>query len=253
METYQNFQRAKGKAVVTFPLFIGNMEELCPSAQAAKSARLEIEEYPFNSYQSRDNFDPHHHIRSVEGRKYKHEVELEDYWANAANEFEVRKRIWSQLPVNLIRTTELFRIPDQVEDDGVFTQPGFDESRPLLPIRWSEPELVDLDTFMRPVVQYSQWWVDQQVQDLWRNNVELTYDLMGKAESYSSNTGASQGSELVENVSSRKRKSKDKAMVEDPVQKKQKSKPPRSATSANINDIVDIERWDGFISLIRNT
>lgn len=171
------------------------MQESCPLVQAAESARLEMQRYPFTSYRSREDFDPHHHIGVVNGRKYEHRVDLEDYWTNAADEFEVKKRLWSKLPVSFIRTTELFRVPGQLEDDGEYIQPGFDERLPLPPTRWSEPKLVDLTTFMRPVIKYSQWWLDQRIQQLQRNGMALTYNLMGKAESYSSNASVSQGNE----------------------------------------------------------
>jgi hypothetical protein len=114
-----------------------------------------MQRYPFTSYRSRADFDPHHHIGVVNRRKYEHIVDLEDYWANAADEYEVRKRLWSRLSISFIRTIELFRVPNQLEDDGEYIQPGFDERQSLSPIRWSKPELANLITFMIPVVKYS--------------------------------------------------------------------------------------------------
>jgi hypothetical protein len=78
----------------------------------------------------------------------------------------------------------------------------------------------------------------------------LTYNLMGEAESYSSNADASQGNEPVEKASSRKRKEIDdnsakekgkKIANEEPVRKIQKSGPLHSAMSRNKNNIVDID------------
>lgn len=65
-------------------------------------------------------------------------MDLEDFWANVADEFDIRKRLWSRLLVNLIKTTELFCVPDQLEDDGEYTQPCYDENRALSPVRWSD-------------------------------------------------------------------------------------------------------------------
>lgn len=206
LEAYQNIQRPKQKAAVTFPFFIGNMEESCPTTQAAEVARLEIQQYPFISYKSRNNFDPLH-IRTVDGERYKHRVDLEDFWANAADEYDVRRRLWSRLPLSMIRATELFKIPDQLQDDGIYVQPGFNENEPLPPIRWFEPEMGDLATFMRPVFKYSQWWIDRQVEVLRQRNVQFTYELMGDTESCSSNAGASRGDGPTDAANSRKRKS----------------------------------------------
>lgn len=135
LETYQGFQRTKQKAAVTFLFFIGNMQESCPSTQATEGARLEMQRYPFTSYKSRIDFDPHHNIGVINGWKYEHKEDLEDYWANAVDEYEVKKRLWSRLPLSLVRTTKLFRIPDQLEDDGDHIQSGFDVRQPLPPIR----------------------------------------------------------------------------------------------------------------------
>lgn len=88
-------------------------------------------------------------------------VDIEDYWADAVDEYVVRKRMWSRLPICLIRITELFPVPDQVEESEECTQPRFDGDAPLLPIKWLEPEHADLATLMRPVENYSHWWVDQ--------------------------------------------------------------------------------------------
>lgn len=137
LETYEGFQIAKHKTAISFPFFVGNMLESCSTTQAAEGARLEMQWYPFNFYQSRSIFDPHNHIGLVNGEKYKHRMDLEDFWVNAIDESDIRRRLWSRLPINLIRRTELFRVPDELEDDGEYTQPCYDENRPLSPVRWS--------------------------------------------------------------------------------------------------------------------
>lgn len=55
---------------------------------------------------------------------FEHRIDLEDYWANAANSFEVRKRFWSRIPLSLVRATEVFRVVDQVEDSRMVLLSG---------------------------------------------------------------------------------------------------------------------------------
>lgn len=114
LETFQRFKRIKQKAAISFPFFIGNMEESCSIAQAVESVRLEIQWYPFTFYRSKTNYVPFSNIGSVNGERFRHRVELdiEDFWANAADEFDIRKRLFSRLPGSLIRTIELFLVPD---------------------------------------------------------------------------------------------------------------------------------------------
>lgn len=44
----------------------------------------------------------------VNGEKFEHRPDLEDDWANATDNFEIRKRFWSRIPLNLIRASEVF-------------------------------------------------------------------------------------------------------------------------------------------------
>lgn len=96
LETYQGFQRAKQKTAIPFPFFVEDMLESCPTAQATESAKLEMQWYPFTFYRSRANYDPHNNIGMVNGERYRHRIDLEDFWANAADEFDIKKRIWSR-------------------------------------------------------------------------------------------------------------------------------------------------------------
>lgn len=59
-------------------------------------------------------------MKRVDGEIFEHRPDLEDYWADATDSFEVRKRLWSRLPLNLIRATKVFRVVDQLEDDPEF-------------------------------------------------------------------------------------------------------------------------------------
>lgn len=78
------------------------MEESCSIVQEAESARLEMQWYPFTFYQSKTNYDPHNNIRSAKEERFGHKVDIEDFWANPTDEYEIRKRLYSRLHVNFI-------------------------------------------------------------------------------------------------------------------------------------------------------
>lgn len=133
-------QREKQKKAGTSSLTIGNGLETCPSAQAADTAEKELAWYPFYLYKARRNFDPIYKMKRVEGIVFEHGTDLEDYWANAADSFEIKRRFWSRIPLGMVRATKVFRVADQVEDNPELEQPSFEKIRnePLALIDWAD-------------------------------------------------------------------------------------------------------------------
>ena len=62
-------------------------------------------------------FDPYKKIASVAGSKYQHKVHLEDFWEEVADENEIRKKMHSRLPFNIIRICNIVRVLDKMEKD----------------------------------------------------------------------------------------------------------------------------------------
>lgn len=58
------------------------------------------------------SFDPYHKIRKAFGRRYRHKEHLEDYWVDAMDDFEIRKRMCSRLSVQMARVCHLFLVSD---------------------------------------------------------------------------------------------------------------------------------------------
>ncbi len=101
-----------------FPISIGEGKtEVCPCLKATEKSSDELHFFHLLLYPKRNDFDPYNKISSTGGSKYQHKVHLEDFWANAANENEIRKRLHSRLPLNIIRTCNIFKVPDQMEED----------------------------------------------------------------------------------------------------------------------------------------
>lgn len=137
------------------------------------------------------------------------------------------------MSLDFMRTIEFCQVPDQLQDDGNPIQPCFEESRPLPPVKWSEPEHADLATLMRPVTKYSQWWVDYHAQELRQRGITLTYDLLSESESYSSNASASH-----QDLVGIGEKRKEIVPSTEPASKRHKGEPSRSAASRNIDELV---------------
>ena len=68
-------------------------------------------------YPKSNDFDPSNKISSVGGSKYQHKVHLEEFWANATDVNEIRKRLHSRLPLNIFRTCNIFKVTNQMEED----------------------------------------------------------------------------------------------------------------------------------------
>ena len=106
------------KLGLQFPISIGEMKtEVCPCLKVAERSSDEIHFFRLPLYPKRNDFDPYNKISSVGGSKYQHKVHLEDFWENVADENEIRKRFHSRLPFNIIRTCNIFKVPDQMEED----------------------------------------------------------------------------------------------------------------------------------------
>lgn len=100
---YDKIIKKKKKGGLHFPIVMGNSLEECPSLQAAKEVEDELQFYHLTLHTSRQDFDPQRRIKIVQGEEYKHKAYVEDFWANAGDEAEIRRRIFSRLPLKLIR------------------------------------------------------------------------------------------------------------------------------------------------------
>ena len=77
-----------------FPISIGEgKNEVCPCLKAAERSSDELHFFRLRLYTRRNDFDPYNRISLVGGSKYQHKVHLEDFWENAVDENEIRKRL----------------------------------------------------------------------------------------------------------------------------------------------------------------
>lgn len=139
------------------------MLETCHTTQAVKTTNTKLQFYQLGIYKPRLNCDPHHKIHTVEGKRYKHRVDLEDYWANLTDEFAVTRKMWSKMLVDFIRRCNIFPVPNQVKDNGEYVLPQYEQEKdkPILAPSWSQLELIDINTLMKEVIDNSRWWIDQ--------------------------------------------------------------------------------------------
>ena len=92
-----------------FPISIGEGKtEICPFLKVAERSLDELHFFYLLLYPKRHDFDPYNKITSVAGSRYLHKVHLEDFWANTADENEIRKKMHSRLPLDIIRACNIF-------------------------------------------------------------------------------------------------------------------------------------------------
>lgn len=102
------------------------------------------------------------------------------------DEFEDRRKMWSQMSTDFMRKCNFFSIPNQVKDDGnhIHPQSAKEKDKPVPSPDWSQPEMVDLNILMREVNDCSREWVDKQINKLRRQNNTRTYEKMKSELSY---------------------------------------------------------------------
>lgn len=168
---------------------------MCPTLMAIEKLVDELLFYHLTFHTARTFFNPYNKIRMVVGEKHKHKIQLEDYWANARDDFKVRKRMFFGLPLNLIRLCEVIQVPDQVQEDENMVQPKYEKERdrPIRALAWSEPKVDDLNILSRLVLKFTRHWVEQCIAKLKANNTCLTYQLMGDLDSHIEATKGSSG------------------------------------------------------------
>lgn len=82
----------------------------------------------------------------------------------------------SRLPLDTIRLSEIYQVPDQVKEDSNLVQAEFEKvkDQPIQLPDWSEPEIDDLNVLARPMLKFTRHWIDQQIRKLVEGNVHLT-------------------------------------------------------------------------------
>lgn len=114
---YDKIQKKKTKLTIELPFVIGDYVEMCLSLATAEKSMEELAFYHLTFYITRSYFDPYNKIKMVAGMKFKHKFYLEDLWANARDDLEIRKRMFSRLPLDMFRICEIIQVPGQVKED----------------------------------------------------------------------------------------------------------------------------------------
>lgn len=150
---------------------------------------------------------------------------------NAQDDLEIKKKMHSRLPLDLIRKCKIYRVADQAQDSGRYLQPSYEKKNKEVKIKWDEQEVTDLRTLMYPVLSFTCRWVDVQHQKLKEQNIAMTFSLETQGEGEASaneNTSHSKGS-----------KRKEEPKKRESSKKKQKVNPdhPPNASSRHEKEI----------------
>lgn len=189
LEHYDRIMKNEGKTGVSFSIIIGN--DSCPNRATFEAAEKELEWYHLGWYRARQGFDPVGLIKASHGNKFKHVPTIEDFWANAKDDFHVRKLAFSRLSVDMMRSIRWrgLDIPDQLEDDRNVLRKDYDTvvGTDLNPVDWNDHQDPSLEAVTRTVDLHTESWYNIKLRKLQSQKVPLTYEMMkpkeGPAES----------------------------------------------------------------------
>ena len=172
--------RQRGETGILFPLTIG--QDVCPNHAAFLAAEEEMEQYHLGWYKARQGFDPNGLIKVPYDGTFRHVPTIEDFWANATDDFHVRKLAFSRLSVDMMRTIRWrgLDIPDQLKDDDNVLREDFEEveNTELSPVDWDDHQDPSLEAVTRSVDLYMEAWYNERLRQLQSWGVPLTYELM---------------------------------------------------------------------------
>lgn len=121
-------------------------------------------------------------MRAIAGKKYKHISQLEDFWMNAQNDFEVKKKMHSKLLLDLIQKCKIFSVVDQAKDNGKYLQSTYEKEDKEIKMNWVQMEVTDLKELMKQVLNYTRKWIDVQHQKLKEQNMTMTFNLEARVD-----------------------------------------------------------------------
>lgn len=108
-------------------------------------------------------------------KKYGHQWQLDDCWMNIQDDVEVKKKMYSRLPLDFIRKCKLFNVADQVEDSGKYLQLAYAKESKEIKINWVDTEVEDLKDLMKQVLEYTRICIDIQHKKLKEQNITMTF------------------------------------------------------------------------------
>lgn len=145
-----------------FPIELGHYR--CKLMHDTSTLETRFSLMNLKPYRTRNYFDDKsfvaHHFRV--NATFLHQPHLEDYWADCAGEFEVRKRLWSRFTLNQIITLKIPMDTRGVEnDDEDVLDPQYTElveCVPILEIDWSKREEDDVRLRTHNVIKIIKNW-----------------------------------------------------------------------------------------------
>ena len=245
LEHYDRIMRNEGKIGVSFSIIIGN--DSCPNRATFEAAEKELEWYHLGWYGARQGFDPVGLIKASHGSEFKHVPTIEDFWANAKDDFHVRKLAFSRLSVNMMRDIRWrgLDIPDQLEDDRNVLREDYETvvGTELNPVDWDDHQDPSLEAVTRTVDLHTESWYNAKLRKLQRQKVLLTYEMMkpkeGLAESIGQKgEGSGRQSKTVRNSKKRALEVEKSQERLEPPAKRQRAAPSReSITKARSQEV----------------
>lgn len=138
--------------------------------------------YGFQEFDLVRKFDPFHSIQNFVDKKYKHQVHIEDFWADCKNDREVRKRAHKRLTIEQMKSIGDIYVPLEVQEDDKLLHHSYAEARlaPITEPDWSEPWNTSLDVLSESVILFSKTWLKDKIEELKAEGKEITYPKKGR-------------------------------------------------------------------------
>ena len=86
--------------------------------------------------------------------------------------------MYSRISLNIIRTCNIFRVLDQMEEDPNVMQKGFNLEIIAQTYDWKRKEIIDLEALSKPVLDFTKWWIERKFEKLVAPTNGFTYRLL---------------------------------------------------------------------------
>lgn len=75
---------------------------------------------------------------------------------NAQDDSEIKKKMCSRLPIDIVRMCKVFDILDQAQDSGKRLQPIYEQEKDKkVEVNWIDVEITNLNDLMKPILAYT--------------------------------------------------------------------------------------------------
>lgn len=154
---------------------------------------------------------------------------------NGPDDLEIKRKMCSRLPIEIVRATKVFNVADQAHDSGRRLLPIYEKEKDKeVKVNWVDVEGTDLRELMRPVLINTKRWVEPQTHILQDKGIQVTFQMMGEVESFDDEReNESHNESAAQSSHSKGSQQKEVNEEEHPKKKLKSSQAPRPSSSTS--------------------